>query len=195
LSGRLVLAFIFRPFLRWLYEKSQPEEHLSFRLLSVNKDRREEHIRTTRKAIDLIKSVDPRRFLRVQKEIRYIIIFDNMKTRASYNRATRTCSVSAETLLPDKVKKYLVEKYAATLVHEATHGSMYSRRVPYTSETKKRIERLCEQEAQRFFYRATRTSMPANSRRIRRDSSQPSFNRDPLTGAHEEQRSAKGALR
>jgi hypothetical protein len=43
--------------------------------------------------------------------------------------------------------------YAAALVHEATHGSVYSHYVPVLERNRLRIERLCRTEEIRFLRR------------------------------------------
>ena len=43
--------------------------------------------------------------------------------------------------------------YAATLVHEATHGAIYSRYIGHTRRNRLRIERLCHTETLRFLRR------------------------------------------
>jgi hypothetical protein len=40
--------------------------------------------------------------------------------------------------------------YASTLVHEATHGAIYSGYVTYTKRNRLRIEKLCHTEERRF---------------------------------------------
>jgi len=52
---------------------------------------------------------------------------------------------------------WLIGYYACVLVHEATHGVICSRGIPYSRELRSRIERLCVTEEQRFLIHLTIT--------------------------------------
>jgi tetratricopeptide (TPR) repeat protein len=43
-----------------------------------------------------------------------------------------------------------VREYAGTLIHEATHGLLFRKGIPYNKETRERVERLCHRESYRF---------------------------------------------
>jgi tetratricopeptide (TPR) repeat protein len=43
-----------------------------------------------------------------------------------------------------------VREYAGVLIHEATHGLLFEKGIPYDKETRERVERLCHLESYRF---------------------------------------------
>jgi hypothetical protein len=46
--------------------------------------------------------------------------------------------------------EWWVALMASIIVHESTHGHLFSRRIPYNVETRSRVERICVAEQQRF---------------------------------------------
>jgi hypothetical protein len=54
-------------------------------------------------------------------------------------------------------REYLIGRYARRLVHEATHGELFARGIPYEGELRPRVERLCVREEQRFVLHLTFT--------------------------------------
>jgi hypothetical protein len=109
-------------------------------------------------ALRLIKSVDSRRFRRLQREVSYIVN-SPLFAFASYSRATKSCYIDYPTMNPDTESnpEWYSWWYASVLVHEATHGAIFSRLINYTPDTRVRIERLCHTEQRRF---ATRSDTP-----------------------------------
>ncbi len=109
-------------------------------------------------ALRLIQSADPRRFRRVQREI--ALVEDTpLLASASYRRLTKYCAVDYARYDADKLRQHsewYAWVYATVLVHEATHGAVYSRHIQYTPRLRERIERLCCAEARRFATRADR---------------------------------------
>lgn len=115
-------------------------------------------LRHTVAALRLIQSMDPRRFRRVQREIAVISAAPGLSF-ASYGRPGRRCRVDfacVDTDLWQQEPEWYHWFYATVLVHEATHGAIYSRHVQYTPKLRARIERLCCAEARRFATRADR---------------------------------------
>ncbi len=107
-------------------------------------------------ALQLIKSFDPRRYHRIQREVKRIVNSENWQF-ASYSRSDKTCEIDYGRVVdrfdPDEREWYLWW-YATTLIHESTHGAIYSRRIAYTSRLRARIEHLCHTEEKRFAKRA-----------------------------------------
>lgn len=106
----------------------------------------------------LIRSVDPRRFRRLQREIAVINDAPSLST-GSYGRPDRRCQIDFaryDTEWREQYPEWSQWVYATMLVHEATHGAVYSRHVHYTRKTRVRIERLCCMEARRFATQADR---------------------------------------
>lgn len=110
------------------------------------------HLRI-REALEFIERSDPRRYRRIKREIRRIM---NAPVLASgnYQRPFRTCIVDLLKLHFETHPEWSLYCLSSLLVHEATHGSCYSRCVGYTRRTRERIERLCHREEERFAKRA-----------------------------------------
>ena len=119
-------------------------------------------LRHTVETLRLIQAVDPRRFRRLQREV--AIIDDRpLLALGAYSRPGRRCSIDFARYEAEKREQdpeWFHWIYATTLVHEATHGAVYSRHVSYTRKTRVRIERLCCMEARRFATRADREDRP-----------------------------------
>ena len=103
----------------------------------------------------LIRRVDPRRYIRVQRQIGYIV--DARGTAVgSYRERHRVCQIDFTRFPCDwlhtdsSTYEWYLAGYAALIVHEATHGYLYSRGVPYTRTTRAFSERMCVTEQQRF---------------------------------------------
>jgi hypothetical protein len=104
-------------------------------------------------ALQLVRSVDPRRFRRIQREIEFIVN-QEATNYASYDRPTRSCIVDYDKVDHSEYPEWYLWQYASTLVHEATHGALYSRHIAYTPALRARIERLCHTEQTRFAAKA-----------------------------------------
>lgn len=118
----------------------------------------------TKDALDLIQKYDPHRFRRILREVR---IIDNcpLTSAGRYNRQSRSCEIDFPHYR-DTTGGYLHTRhrgtdeyqrslalYAASLIHEATHGKFDSHGILYTAKNRLRIERLCHQEEARFYAR------------------------------------------
>ncbi len=103
-------------------------------------------------ALRLIQSVDPRRFRRVLREIAFVEDMP-LLSLASYRRLMKSCAVDYAQYDSEQRKQHpewYTWLYATCLVHEATHGAIFSRHIQYTSRLRERIERLCWTEERRF---------------------------------------------
>jgi hypothetical protein len=100
-------------------------------------------------ALNLVKSVDGRRYRRLQREIQYIVNAELLAV-ANYSRPKKACYVDFGLVDTTGNPEWLSWWYASVLVHEATHGAIYSRLVDYTPALRVRIERLCHTEQKRF---------------------------------------------
>lgn len=103
----------------------------------------------TLEALHLVERVDPRRFRRVQRHIRFVV-HTELASGACYNRLGRVCMVDFSRYDFAKDHDWYLHSYASTLVHEATHGEVYSRYVTYSKHNRLRIEKLCHTEERRF---------------------------------------------
>jgi len=99
-------------------------------------------------ALELLRGADPRRFGRVERHIRHIVL-RGMRPLGFYRSLGRVCGLRKQVYRQES-RPLILLGYAAVLVHEATHGFLDRRRFPYTRTNRKRIERLCLLEHARF---------------------------------------------
>jgi len=104
-------------------------------------------------ALHLIKAQDELRFARLNREIRLIVHLP-VKTGAQYSRLTKTCSVDLRKMLKAEDRQWSFGTLACILVHESTHGYLYTRRIVQTGRNYPRVERLCCNEMRRFAKKA-----------------------------------------
>ena len=104
-------------------------------------------------ALNLIKRVDPRRYHRIQREVRCIKNTEQIPI-TSYARLLQTCTFDYSRIDARKNPEWYHWWLAMKLVHEASHGAIYSRNIAYTPGLRLRIERLCHREETRFAKRA-----------------------------------------
>jgi hypothetical protein len=112
-----------------------------------------EFVARTQEALDLIRRHDPRRFRRIQSRLRYIVNKE-LFSGGEYDRRLHACHIDFERLDFAANHEWCLLWYASALVHEATHGVIASKGVPYDDNTRARIERLCHTEEKRFVLRA-----------------------------------------
>jgi hypothetical protein len=112
-------------------------------------------IRATTDALALIQRVDPRRYGIILREAAFIVSGE-LTSGGCYERCNRSIEVDFPRygVYPeaDDYGWYLA-RYAAVLVHEATHGRLHSQWFPYTKGTRAQIERICHAEQSRFLTR------------------------------------------
>jgi hypothetical protein len=73
---------------------------------------------------------------------------------ACYYLHTRSCLVDYDKVDHSVNPEWYLWQFASTLIHEATHGAIYSRHIAYTPALRSRIERLCHTEQKRFAAKA-----------------------------------------
>jgi hypothetical protein len=109
-------------------------------------------LQATVDAIELIEQISPRRHRLLFREIRYIVNAE-LNSGGCYDHFCKCIEVDFGKyhLYPesDDYGWYLA-RYAALLVHEATHGRIYAFRFPYVKQTRVQIERICRTEQRRF---------------------------------------------
>ena len=101
-------------------------------------------------ALQLIKELDPRRFRRIRRYITWIVNVMLPHGGARYAHSMRTCKIDFEKSALEPYGKHASVLCASTLVHEATHGVIRARNIPYSAELRSRIEQLCVREEERF---------------------------------------------
>jgi hypothetical protein len=113
-------------------------------------------------ALQLLQRADVRRFHRVQKEIKTVLRV-SLRSRARYQRLGRACLIDTRHYSRDGSESFVVH-VACTLVHEATHGRLFTMQLPYAGEAALRHEEICQTEVQRFLRKLSYQHVPAMSR-------------------------------
>jgi len=116
-------------------------------------ERKEVFVLTTKRALELLERSDERRFQRVQREIKYIVNEVVASSGGEYGFDIKRCSIDFDRYnvqLHSGHYEWHVAQYASFIVHEATHGHLFSRGIPYSKKTRGRVERLCCIEQRRF---------------------------------------------
>jgi hypothetical protein len=93
-----------------------------------------------RAALDLIATRQPRRLIRLQRDLRRILVTFVQVADAQYSAPTRTVLLD-ETYVcnPEVTSSHL----ATTIIHEATHARLFTAGIGYPTALRPRIERLC----------------------------------------------------
>ena len=126
------ITLIFEPFLRWLLNSAECESFEGIKLVDFSARRKTQHRFQvdTLAALRLIKSVDPRRFRRIRREIK-MIVNSEYSSFGSYKRLGKRCEIDYNRFDFTKHPEYYLWWYATVLVHEATHGAIYSKQIHY----------------------------------------------------------------
>ena len=100
--------------------------------------------------LDILKQRDPRRYRRVLTHVRRIMNFPVGYSGAGYIQHLKAYATSFQPPPTEAgIRKSAIWE-ASMLVHEATHGLLYARHIPYNARTRERIEQLCSREEHRF---------------------------------------------
>jgi hypothetical protein len=104
---------------------------------------------TIEDALRLIREHDCRRYGKVRAHIEWIVNNKTPSGEMEYLEELRLCMF--EFLQPSWLsREALAACYACFVVHEATHGQVFSRGIRCDAGTRMRIERLCTREQNRF---------------------------------------------
>lgn len=146
--------------LLWSYKKTEVARFGDIILADIQQ--KSPHFKTTLLAsLQLIEDCDERRFRRIQRHIKWIVnIALGLDIGANYDFASQTCSIDFIEPRPEDIKPwykiFYAAEYAKVLIHEATHGLLISRGIPYNSEFRARVEEICVLEENRFIRRAAK---------------------------------------
>jgi hypothetical protein len=110
-------------------------------------------LETTRQALRLIEEFDKLRFRRVQHYLRFIVHEELPYGLARYDAELGSCTIDFDRLKVSKYQTGATYVYAATLVHEATHGKIARQSFRRTVANRKKVEHLCCLEETRFMRR------------------------------------------
>ena len=121
------------------------------RILDPETESRDEFTAVIFSALELLQQTDSMRFDRVRREIRMVVQMPAAHC-AQYSRPMRVCTIDFRKLHVafDITREYGIQFLACVLIHEATHGSLFSRRIVQTRRNYARVERLCCLEMLRF---------------------------------------------
>jgi hypothetical protein len=149
--------FLFWPLnqsVEWLYHTATLDVYEGIRIVGFEAKRVDQSVfwEATRAALELIRREDPRRFRKIQREIKYIIN-EPASLTALYVRTYHSCLIpfsKFEFDMESEDAEWYIAYYAAVIVHEATHGHLHSLGFPYAKANRDRIEQICCDEEQRF---------------------------------------------
>jgi hypothetical protein len=99
-------------------------------------------------ALELIRRTDCRRFSRIQRFVKRIMLF-RIRKRGVYYVVGRICAIRPVSQARSNTNG-VTHFYASILIHEATHGLLESRMLPYSQRNREQIERICFAEQTRF---------------------------------------------
>lgn len=136
----------------WTVRRFVPSQFImGIRVIDPVAETRSHFTTTVERALTMMASSDARRFKRVQREI-CTILNQPVVFAAQYFRPLKTCALDLRCFY-DEDPDTTARLFASALVHEATHGSLFSARVAQTRYNHSRVERLCCKEAERFLAR------------------------------------------
>ena len=148
------------------------------------------------RALRLIDETDPLRFARIQRFIRYVRpISLPGDIAAEYVRSSRLCRVDWKKVPSPTDPSFTVLASAVVLVHESTHGLLFSRGVRHSSARRLLIERVCVLEEVRFLSRVNPEMTEAWLQLRKRDCENASATRSLVTDIREGVVSLKDSLR
>jgi hypothetical protein len=118
-------------------------------------------------ALQILQQRDPRRHKRVLRHVRRIMNFPVGYSGAGYIQHLKAYATSLQPPSEAAVRKEAILQ-ASMLVHEATHGLLYARKIPYNPRTRERIEQLCSTEEHRFLSHLLTPESLAKVKTVRR---------------------------
>ena len=128
-------------------------EHHGIRLCDVNNNPNDDAPFTlrTKQALDLIMEVDKRRFIRLQRTIRYIVNKELFSGGAYL--PCGACAIDFGRYRFDRNESLALFQMAGLIVHESTHGLLESMNIPRLRRRWVQVERICRSEENRFLKR------------------------------------------
>lgn len=134
----------------WTWSSSTIDEVHSIQI-SEMKEPNEDFPYVIVAALELLRTTDPRRFKRVTHHLDWIINqYLPFETTAQYQHWARACIIDFEKSWPERDLEFSAGYHATILIHEATHGYLKSRGIPYNESNRERVEALCVKEQNRW---------------------------------------------
>jgi hypothetical protein len=116
---------------RYLENTVATYEGICFCDLSIYKRATDDFVESTKKALDLIKENDSRRFHRIQRFIAYVVN-QELVSGGNYDGSLKVCNVDFSFFKVRENFEWYLLQYAGLLVHESTHGLIAARPIPYS---------------------------------------------------------------
>jgi hypothetical protein len=108
---------------------------------------------TITQSLELIKAICPKRYRYVKNEIMWIVnSVEIPENTGNYIRRLNLCNIHFTRFDEDLLWVSLF--FAGQIVHEATHGVIYTKGFKYDLENRLQIERICVAEQNRFSKKA-----------------------------------------
>ena len=109
--------------------------------------------KTITQSLELIKTICPKRYGYVKNEIMWIVnSAETPENMGNYIRRMNLCNIHFTRFDEDLLGVSLF--FAGQIVHEATHGVIYTKGFKYDQENRVQIERICVTEQNRFLKKA-----------------------------------------
>jgi len=152
----MIIRFILKRLHLWILptiseEKQTNHDGISLCDVNWNDLDDQEFFRETKRALQLIADTDPRRYQRVKDHVDFIVNIESAAL-ATYNPGN-ICKVDFGKYDFPNHPEWSHYMYAATLIHEATHGYLRSKKFRYVKRNRLRIERICRSEENHFLSR------------------------------------------
>jgi hypothetical protein len=123
-------------------------------IVDMNRDDtdNEAFLEATVAALNLIRQLDARRYANLIRHVHFIVNGE-LDSGGRYQYHTRSIELDFPKyrVYPDADDYgWYLARYAAVVIHEATHARLCALSFPYTTRTRVQIERICVAEQRRF---------------------------------------------
>jgi len=143
---------IVKAYTEWALKQHLCGRHETIHVVDMTFEKDTDFLLFTQNALCLLQRTDPRRYRTIVREVRYIVN-SRIKGGGSYQRKNRRVSVNYKLYMAERSQPDYdihLAAYACMLVHEATHGRLFTFGIPYNEQTWERCEGLCRREEKRF---------------------------------------------
>jgi hypothetical protein len=133
---------------RMVYRLAEKRRYENIQLISGTR-RAPEFFALVSAALDLIKTVDARRFRRITSHFK---IIENVVSLygAYYDHRLKSCAIDYEMFAKAGDREFIVKDLACTLVHESMHAVLRRKGFSTAERRRGRIERICVREEMYF---------------------------------------------